>query len=84
MGTQLLQLKGDDVVKRIQQGIINSDYSINSVFIVYCPCHICYIYGIWRGKEVGDALKSSFGVAMQTTRGKRVILMGKGRGPPTM
>ena len=84
MGTQLLQLKGDDVVKRIQQGIINSDYSVNSVFIVYCPRHICHIYGIWRRKEVGDALKSSFGVAMQTTRGKRVILMGKGRGPPTM
>ena len=25
------------------------------------PCHICHIYVIWRSKEVGDALKSSFG-----------------------
>ena len=32
------------------------------------PCHSCHIYGIWRSKEVGDALKLSFGVAMQTTR----------------
>ena len=46
MGTQLLQLKCDDVLKCIQQTIINSDYSVNSVLIVYFPCHICHIYGI--------------------------------------
>ena len=33
------------------------------------PCHICHIYGIWRSKEVGDALKSPFGMAMQATSG---------------
>ena len=32
------------------------------------PCHRCHIYGIWRSKEVGKVLKSSFGVAMQATR----------------
>ena len=30
------------------------------------PCHI---YGIWWSREVGDALKLSFGVTMQATRG---------------
>ena len=46
----------NDVIKRIQQGIINCDY-----LDMYCPCHICHIYEIWRSKDVGDALKSSFG-----------------------
>ena len=32
------------------------------------PCHSCHIYGIWRSKEVGDVLKSSFEVATQTAR----------------
>ena len=32
------------------------------------PCRSYHIYGIWRSKEVGKALKSSFGVAMQATR----------------
>ena len=44
---------------------------------MYCSCHICHIYGIWKSKEVGDDLKSSFGLAMQTTRGE-VILIGPG------
>ena len=78
MSTQLLQLKYDDAIKSIQQGIINSDYSVNSVLVVYYLCHICHIYGICRSKEMGDALKSSFGEATQTTRLDRVILMGKG------
>ena len=30
-------------------------------------CHSCHIYGIWRSKEVGDALKKSFWVVMQAT-----------------
>ena len=70
----------NNVIKCILQGIINPDY-----LDMYCPCHICHIYGIWRSKEVGDILKLSFGVAMQTTRGEGVILMGKGGGGvPTM
>ena len=32
------------------------------------PCNSCHIYGIWRSKEAGKALKSSFGVPMQATR----------------
>ena len=32
------------------------------------PCRSYHIYGIWRSKEVGKALKSSFEVAMQATR----------------
>ena len=32
------------------------------------PCGSCRIYGIWRSKEVGKALKSSFGVTMQAIR----------------
>ena len=32
------------------------------------PCLSCHIYGIWRRKEVGKALKWSFGVVMQATR----------------
>ena len=63
----------NDVIKCIQQGIINPDY-----LDMYCPCHI---YEIWRSKEVGDILKLSFGVAKQTTKGEGVILMGKGRFP---
>ena len=47
----------NDVIKCIQQGIINYDY-----LDMYCPCHI---YGIWRSKEVGDTLKSSFRNANQ-------------------
>ena len=27
---------------------------------MYCPCHVCHIYGIWRSKEVGEALKLTF------------------------
>ena len=34
------------------------------------PGHSCHIYGIWTRKEVEDALKSSFGVEMQDTRGE--------------
>ena len=68
----------NDIIKYIQQVIINCDY-----LDMYCPCHICHIYWIWRSKEVGDALKSSFWVVKQTTRGEGVILMGKG-GLPTM
>ena len=33
------------------------------------PCHSCHICGIWRSKRWGDALKSSFGVTMQATKG---------------
>ena len=40
------------------------------------PCHSCHIYEIWRSKKEGDALKSSFGVAMQATR--RDNFYGKG------
>ena len=29
-------------------------------------CHSCHMYGIWRSKETEKALKSLFGVAMQT------------------
>ena len=29
------------------------------------PCHSCHIYEIWRNKEVGDTLRSSFGMAAQ-------------------
>ena len=32
------------------------------------PSHSWHIYEIWRSKEMGDSLKSSFGVAMQATR----------------
>ena len=32
------------------------------------PGHSCHIYRIWRNKEVGDALKSLFGVTVQATR----------------
>ena len=39
------------------------------------PCHSGHIYGIWRSKEVGDVLKSSFGVAMEATRW--TVFMGK-------
>ena len=63
----------NDIIKCIQQGIINCDY-----LDMHFPCHISHIYGIWRSKEVGDALKSLFWVALQTTRGEGVILMGKG------
>ena len=35
------------------------------------PCHSCHIYEIWRNKEVGDALKSSFGMATQVPNGER-------------
>ena len=45
-------------------------------------CHICHICGDLEGQKGGDALKSSFGVAMQVTRGGG-ILMGK-EGIPTM
>ena len=31
-------------------------------------CHCCHIYGTWRSKEVGKALKPLFGVAMQAIR----------------
>ena len=34
------------------------------------PSRICHIYGIWRSKEVGHALKSLFEVLMQATRGE--------------
>ena len=34
------------------------------------PCHSCHIYGIWKSKEVGKALKPLFGVAMQAIRRK--------------
>ena len=59
----------NDVIKRIQQGIINCDY-----LDMYCPCYICHIYRICRSKEVGgggggDALKLSIVVAMQATSG---------------
>ena len=69
----------NDVIKCIQHDIINCDY-----LDMNCPCHICHIYEIWRRKDVGDPLKSSFGVAMQATRGEGVILMGKERGVLTM
>ena len=36
------------------------------------PCHIYYIYGTWRSKELGD-LKSSFG-------GRERFLWGGGGG----
>ena len=39
------------------------------------PCNSCHIYGIWRSKEAGKALKSSFGVPMQATM--RVNFYGK-------
>ena len=41
------------------------------------PCHSCHIYGIWRSKKVGDALKSSFGVTMQAAMGDSFY--GEGR-----
>ena len=69
----------NDLIKCIQQDIINCDY-----VDIYCPYHICHIYEIWRTKDVGDALKSSFGVAMQATRGEGIILTGKERGVSTM
>ena len=42
------------------------------------PCYSNHIYGIWRSKEVGRALKPSFRVAMQAIRrdnfhGKEVL-----------
>ena len=36
------------------------------------PCRSCHIYGNWRRKEVGKALKLSFGVAMQATRTRKL------------
>ena len=36
------------------------------------PCHNSHIYGIRRSKEVGKALKSSFGVAMQAIRRENI------------
>ena len=47
------------------------------------PGHSCHIYRIWRNKEVGDALKSLFGVTVQATRGVGwggwgVVFIGKG------
>ena len=63
----------NDVIKYIQQGIINCNY-----LDMYYPCHTCHIYGIWRSKEVRDPLKSSFGMTMQaSTGGGEVILMRK-------
>ena len=44
------------------------------------PCHSCHIYGIWRSKEVGDSLKSSFAVAMQATRKENFYWKGGGGG----
>ena len=41
-------------------------------------CHICHIYGIWRSKEVGDALKPPFGMAMQATSGGGDNFNGEG------
>ena len=41
-------------------------------------CHICHIYGIWRSKEVGDALKPLFGMAMQATSGAGDNFNGEG------
>ena len=32
------------------------------------PCYSCHIYKVWMSKEVGKALKSSFGVTMQAIR----------------
>ena len=37
----------------------------------------CYSYGIYRRKEVGGTLYSSFGVAMQPTQ-RGIIFMAKG------
>ena len=37
----------------------------------------CYSYGIYRRKEVGGTLYSSFGVAMQPTQ-RGIILWRKG------
>ena len=67
----------NDVIGVFKEGIINCDY-----LDMYCPCHICHIYRISRSKEVGDALKSSFGVAMQATRG-RGNFNGEGDWAPT-
>ena len=40
------------------------------------PCHSCHIFGIWRNKEIKDALKLLFKVGMQATNGDRFY--GKG------
>ena len=42
------------------------------------PYDICDIYGIWRSKEVGDALKSSFGVVIQAKNGGWVSFHSEG------
>ena len=36
--------------------------------------HSCHIYGVWRSKEMGDILKSSFGLAMQAARVREQFL----------
>ena len=41
------------------------------------PGDSCHIYGIWRSKKFGDALKSSFGVAMQMIKGRSVFFYGE-------
>ena len=61
----------NDVIKYIQQGIINCNYLDMS-----CPCHTCHIYEIWRSKEVRDPLKSSFGMTMQASTGGRQFELG--------
>ena len=43
-------------------------------------CHFCHMYVIGRSKEVGDALKPSFGVAMQATTRDRGIFNREGGG----
>ena len=40
------------------------------------PCCSCHIYGIWKSKEVGKAIKLPFGAAMQAMR--RDNFYGKG------
>ena len=54
----------NDVIKYIQQGIINCNY-----LDMYCPCHTCHIYGIWRSKEVRNPLKYHLGWQCKPQRG---------------
>lgn len=43
------------------------------------PCHSWHNFGIWRSKEMGDALKLLFKVGMQATNGD--IFYGEGGFP---
>ena len=53
------------------EGSIKQSRRVNNC----CCVAICYlnmtINGIWKSEEVGNALKSSFELVMQITRGKR-------------